>query len=309
MGKTGALKRTLTVTKNPLAGLELKRSKNRKTIRFKNGFIFKLTWPQFRVIRDNYPLLQRYEITQQAEDLFKITCDKSEVACNASQMPLMCDLMQKYIIRQIETDLFNILNDQIDLVGTTYMLGCIQEQGTGEYNCDCKDKIVLDVGGYQGESAVYFTTLGAKKVIVYEPVTEHIDRIKRNTSKNNVNAEIHNEGVGEKDTAQTISYTEMDTSFGLEKNGQHQLKIKIKNVADVIEESSADLAKFDCEGAETCLVNVPAEILRKIELYMIEVHSPEIKQAINGKFKSAGFALEREATKSPQLSVLTFKRK
>ena len=183
MGKIGALKRTLTVTKNPLAGLVLKQRQDRKTIRFKNGFSFKLTWPQFRVIRDCYYLAQKYEITQQGDDLFRIMNSESDVTSNTSQISLMCYLMQKYTIRQVGANLFNIKNDRIDLVGTAFMLGCLQEQETGEYDCNCKGKIVLDVGGYQGESAVFFKTLGAKKIIIYEPVTAHIEQIKKNVAK------------------------------------------------------------------------------------------------------------------------------
>ena len=100
----------------------------------------------------------------------------------------------------------------------------------------------------------------------------------------------------------------MDTSFGLKTDGQNYMEIKLKNVAKVIEESDADIAKFDCEGAEMCLVGVPIKILRTIGFYMIEVHSPQIRKAVLDKFQKACFTLEKETAKSPQLSVLAFKR-
>ena len=41
------------------------------------------------------------------------------------------------------------------------------------YDCDYKDKIVLDVGAFCGETAVFFYLMGAKKVVIYEPVLDH----------------------------------------------------------------------------------------------------------------------------------------
>ena len=74
------------------------------------------------------------------------------------------------------------------------MLVCIQEQMTGEYECDCRGKVVLDVGGFEGESAVYFWQKGAKKIIVYEPLVEHVEYIDRNVKLNRIDAEIHPSG-------------------------------------------------------------------------------------------------------------------
>jgi hypothetical protein len=86
------------------------------------------------------------------------------------------------------------------------------------------------------------------------------------------------------------------------------MKMKIRDVSEVIEENGAEPAKFDCEGAEESLVHIPAEMLRKIEYYIIEVHAPEIRRVIFEKFQNAGFTLEKETPKLPQFSVLALKR-
>jgi FkbM family methyltransferase len=201
-----------------------------------------------------------------------------------------------------------VKKDKIELVGSTPMLGCIQEQGTREYDYDYSNKIVLDVGGFQGESAVFFSTRGAIKVIMYEPVSAHIEFIRRNVIANHVNAEIHNQGIGDHDGTLTMSYMKTDTSFGLQSNGLRKMRIELKDAAKVIDESGANVAKFDCEGAEMCLVGVPNPILRKIEYYIIEVHSTEIRGAILEKFLNAGFILEKETPKTTTLSVLALRR-
>jgi len=304
----GGLMRTIKITRNPYTALSLKFSYGRKSITFRNGFKFQLVWSQFRTLRDHYSLIREYTIEQVEDDLFKIKNKKSEVTCCSQLMPIVCDLMQHYTIQQMENDLFKIKNEKLELIGSSAMLGCIQEQETGEYDCDCRGKVVLDVGGYQGETAVFFSGIGAKKVIIYEPVSAHHSLIRKNVSLNHVNAEIHEEGIGEKNGTITVGYKETDTGFGPACEGQHSMKIKVKNVADVIAESRADVAKFDCEGAEESLVRVPARILVGIESYIVEVHSPEIRKAVIGKFEASGFKLVRETVKTRQISVIMLKR-
>ncbi len=308
MVSLGALKRTLATTKNPTEVLALKWSKNRKKVSFRNGSTFQLTWPQFRIFRDNYSSVQKYNIIQEEDDLFKIKDAKSEVTCSACYIPLICNLLEKYTIRQNKPQCFHVSNQKIDLVGSIYMLGCLQEQQTGEYDYDYENKVTLDVGGFEGESAVFFHSRGAKKVVIYEPVPAHVELIKRNTSKNRVNAEIHEEGIGDQDGSISVSYNETDSSFGLPIVGQKEMKIKVKSATKVILESNASVAKFDCEGAEKALVKVPTEVLRRIQCYIIETHSTQIKSELLEKFLNSGFTLRKEMPKNAQISVLTFSR-
>lgn len=307
MAKLSIIWRTLTVTRNPLVILSMKRGKTRKSVTFRNGFTYCLTWPQFRLFRDNYPFFTKYSVTQVEDDLFRIEDERSEVVCAARLFPIMFDLIRDFALHQ-EKEVFHLKNEKLELVGSLAMLVCVQELRTGEYECDCQDKVVLDVGGFEGESAAYFWIKGAKKIIIYEPVATHIESIKKNVTLNHIKAEIHQTGIGNQNGTQIIQYNETDPGFGILSKGQNRIEIKISDTSKVIEESGADLAKFDCEGAEECLVHVPAEILQKIAYYIIEVHSPEIRRAILEKFQSAGFTLEKETSKPCQFSVLALKR-
>jgi FkbM family methyltransferase len=236
--------------------------------------------------------------------------DKSEVKSNAQLMPLMCSLMQKYVIEQSQPNSFRLKGDNFEIVGDSAMLNVILEQETGEYDYDYRGKTVLDVGGYQGESAVFFARLGAKKVIIYEPVLANHPYIKENISLNHVNAEVHKEGIGDQDGVINVSYDcQADTSFGLACNGEHTMAIKVRNTAKVIEESNAEVAKFDCEGAEEALTRVSDETLRKIPFYIIEVHTPELYGSVTEKFQTAGFRLVKQVPKTTKISVLAFERK
>ena len=287
------LARTLRTTRRPHVVLLMRFSAKRKLVTFSNGFKFRLIWSQFRTLRDSYSVMQGYSVEQVENDLFKVKSGEFELVASLPIVCVIAELRQEYEVEQVEKSLFKIKCNRFELLGTSEILDFIREMQLGEYDCDCRGKVVLDVGGFQGESAVFFSANGAKKVIVYEPILAHHAFIKKNVSLNRVNAEIHEAGIGA-----------VDGRLDSPADGD----IKIRNVASVISESGASVAKIDCEGAEESFIHVPSEILRKIELYMIEVHTPEIKKALIKKFRASGFCLEKDRVKNKQLSVIFFRR-
>jgi len=266
------LRRTIAVTKNPASAIISKMTKKKAEITFKNGAKLHLTWRQFTFFRDHY------------------------------------EVMRQYQVENVDETSFRFKTTRFEFVGTPIIMCLIHELESGIYGCDCKGKVVLDVGGYLGESAVFFSGMGASRVIIYEPVAEHLQFIKENVRLNHVNAEIHVEGVGDKDGTIAVPYDVADNCFGLSQKGFNEMKIKVRNAADIIAESNADLAKFDCEGAEKYLLNVPAEILRKIEFYIIEVHSAETKKQLIKKFQESGFNTVNEKENTKEISIIRFKR-
>lgn len=215
------------------------------------------------------------------------------------------------VVEQIDTNMYNITDDGVKIVGPVetllvYFCDCL----TGQYDADYRNKTVLDVGAFCGETAVYFSAQGASKVILYEPVTAHHKLIAKNLQANHVNAEVHEEGIGAETSVRTVHFDSLNIAFGLTNKGQNQTMIKIRNVSDVLLESKADIAKIDCEGAETSLIDVSAVVLRKISFYFIEAHNPEIQKTIIKKFAEAGFEMNREPMQyNKQISMLYFKRK
>ena len=310
MVKLRIIWRTMTISQNPIVVLSLKRGNTKRSIKFRNGCTYRLTWPQFRSLRDSYPFLSRCFLTQLGDDLFRLEDGRSRIVCISKTVPLFSEIMEDFAVQQESENFFHLKNEKIELVGSTDMLVCIQEQKSGEYECDCQGKVVLDVGGFEGESAAYFWMKGAKKLIIYEPVAEHVELIMRNMTLNHIKAEVHATGIGDKDGTQIIYYDKIDPGLGLHSKGKKSIEIKITNASEVLEQSGADIAKFDCESAEECLVHVQAQILQKIGYYIIEVHSAQIRKAIIEKFRSAGFVLENEIRKPnmPDFSVLSFRK-
>ena len=150
-------------------------------------------------------------------------------------------------------------------------------------------KTVLDVGGFMGETAVLFTSWGARKIVVYEPVPENAEWVKTNIEANKVNAEIHVEGLGDKDDETKVRYDNIEGDFGLYNSGENMMTIRLRNASDIISSSNADIAKIDCEGGERYLLAVPEHILCLIPEWIIECHNYTVQQAIQRKFENAGF--------------------
>jgi len=265
---------TFNVAKNPFEIIISKFTKKRREITFANGTKFNITWSQFRFLRDHYSLVTKYNLEQVSDESFRIRTERFQ------------------------------------LVGSMVMMCIIDEVESGVYDYDYKGKVVLDVGGFEGESGVFFWSKGAKKVVIYEPVLEHLKFIQENASLNKMNAEIHGEGIGEKDGEITVSYDQSDNCFGLKtEESTNKMSIKIKDVTKAIAESNADIAKIDCEGAEISLIKVPKQTLRKLEYVMIEAHSAQIREALISKFKDSGFALKSKTEEDyQQISLLYFKR-
>lgn len=261
----------LRTTRNFWITLTLRKSSEKKEIIFRNGCKLKLTWYEYTIVRDI--------------------------------------LAKGYTVEPFDNALLFKKGD-MKIVGPIPLVSVLLEDLEEIYSVDCRNKIVLDVGGFIGETAVFFSAKGAKKVIIYEPVLPHHQYIKTNLALNNVNGERHEEGLGETDGQTNVYYENMDECFGLVNKGPKELTIKTKSARRIIEESGADLAKFDCEGAEANLASIPQEVLRRIGFYIIEVHTTEIKNMIVDKFQRSGFSLLKDVpnVSNKDVSMVFFQR-
>jgi FkbM family methyltransferase len=273
---------------------------NRKTVTFRNGWKFNLTFPQFREIRDTYAAIKKYGLKQLGDDLFEADYGSFKVTDNLRMVCTYADMMHRYELTKLGDNSFRMKGPNFTLEGSSLMLFIWRELISDAYKANYKNKIVLDIGGYQGETAVYYWISGAKKVVVYEPFKENYELIQKNMQLNGVNAEVHNAGIGEKDGNIMLPI------FG--KGESKEEPIAIRNITNVIDESEADIAKIDCEGAEASLTTVPDEILRKIPSYMLEIHSQTIEKDLIAKFTGAGFKVAKLKRMSSDISIALFER-
>jgi FkbM family methyltransferase len=319
--KLELIKQMLKTTKNFWLVPFLKLSPNKRKMRFRNGVTMKLDMAGYYKMRDLFYNLdcQKFKVTKNAQG-FVVSKNEPFFSClvpSLQTLPFFDFLIslagQDWNVRQIDEKTFKIdkeksayeikgLDDKlfaaksegVSLIGPlgslhVYFLECYR----GIYDYDYKGKTVLDVGGFCGETAVFFASRGATKVIIYEPIKSHHELIRKNMALNAVNAELHEEGMGEKTGGLSINYDAADLAFGLTNKGEKTLTIQVKSAQDIISQSHADIVKIDCEGAEISLVGVPEDTLRLVPSYIIETHTKAIQEAITKKFLEAGFSQKR----------------
>jgi len=153
-----------------------------------------------------------------------------------------------------------------------------------------KDKVILDIGAYIGDTAIFFAVKGAKKVIACEPNPLIFNILNKNVKVNNLEKVIItlNIAVGVDRFMEFFisSYMPGSTLFeekfhvknytALNQKVQKKLIVKsisIKRLLDQI--GSIDILKMDCEGCEFLILKDLVEqcISDRIrEGIMLEIH-------------------------------------
>jgi len=151
---------------------------------------------------------------------------------------------------------FSLYNPKIDI---PYIYSVFVD---GEYNkFSFKDKVVLDIGAYIGDTSVFFAVNGARRVLAYEPNPEVFKKLLQNISLNNMQEKIlpFNMAVGREGyinfflSSYTPGSTMFQERFYLKKKEtiSKQIKVRSVSIATILNEiSSVDILKMDCEGCE-----------------------------------------------------------
>ncbi|MCR4344585.1 MAG: FkbM family methyltransferase [Candidatus Scalindua sp.] len=153
----------------------------------------------------------------------------------------------------------------------------------GKYLPEIKGKIVLDIGGYIGDTAVYFSNLGASMVYVYEPHPVLYQILTKNIELNNLkNVKTINCGASNENS---IIFTKEDTlyngptgTFGLKLSKEREgktVEMKVISFKEIVKNiGEIDFMKMDCEGCEfPALLSCDRMHLEKIKKMVFEYHS------------------------------------
>lgn len=271
---------SLKTTNDFLGSVMLSIDRNPRHIEFRNGFAELLSWTEYRSFR------------QLVYSGFQL--HRANSSANREYYEGMGFDLPVYVA---EKRGYRIFFDKSMLV----VLGEPLEK---EYAIEVKGKNVLDIGAYKGETAVWFKMMGAKNLVLYEPMKENLSILKLNLIANQISAEIHEEGISDHDGEAGIKVSESS----VRKLGPEMVRVRVRNVSDVLQNSNCDIAKIDCEGAEINLIKVDGGILRLLDGYEVECHSFEIRDAIKKKFINEGFRLSNKYKYNSVASVLCFQR-
>jgi FkbM family methyltransferase len=158
------------------------------------------------------------------------------------------------------------------------------------YPCDYRNKTVLDVGGYIGDSARFFLKEGARKIVIYEPVEKNVICMKHNLAEYQKHVEIYQKAIAAEDGEMVISsnYPGGHIGFG-NRAGRYTIKVLGESFHSILSRIEADIAKIDCEGGEKHLLDVADSDLIKIPYWIIEFHDAQIGEKVAQKFQRSGF--------------------
>lgn len=172
-----------------------------------------------------------------------------------------------------------------------------------------EDQTVLDVGGFIGDTPIYFACKGAKKVVSYEPSPPLYALATENIKLNGFEKKIDlvNEAVGAEN-----GFAELDRGRNLggstitRKLDGKSYKVKLTALNEIVGHlSCVDLMKMDCEGAEWIILPKAIEdgTLEKINRIIMEIHGTNYMQMIT-LLKQAGYEIKQKNVLDKNLCLI-----
>ncbi|MDE1871034.1 MAG: FkbM family methyltransferase [Candidatus Micrarchaeota archaeon] len=142
---------------------------------------------------------------------------------------------------------------------------------------DVNGRIVVDIGAYIGDTAIYFALEGAKHVYGFEPYPYSYELAKKNINANALGKKITmvNAGCGGKRGAIKISSDYRNLAGSELRSSGSGKSIPILSLDDIVKRYRLNGAalKIDCEGCEYDIVlKSKRETLRKFKSILIEYH-------------------------------------
>lgn len=184
---------------------------------------------------------------------------------------------------------------------------CLSDQFNEYFHLDWKNKRVLDVGGFVGDSALYMLERGATQIFIYEPIPENILALHYNLQPYKEKVQVYQKAVAQSDGPVTLSscYPAGSPGFGIEE-GAYQIQCEGISLSRMLAQHQVDIIKMDCEGGEKYIIDLSTQELQSVPYWIVETHNTKIYGQILNKFESEGFSKVKEVTLTPEVSLLHF---
>jgi len=183
---------------------------------------------------------------------------------------------------------------------------------TWYWDIDVKDKVVVDVGAYIGDSALFFASRGAKIVYAYEPSKRLYEIAMENCSNYN-NIILHNFGLGCSEKYAFLIGFGVDLSVSELTQDSEKVLLKSfnKELRTIIrKEGRIDVFKLDCEGCEWEFLNCFDEkLIEHIQTIVVEIHGKDHNFFLK-KLEKYGFKLikKRKLFGSKDIAMYTLQK-
>lgn len=146
---------------------------------------------------------------------------------------------------------------------------------------EVRNKVVLDVGGAIGDSAIYFASEGAKRVYVLEPFPYSFEVLLENVKINGFVDIIYgiNAAISYSAGTSMVSRKPSNTATVFSQSRPQSIGgsdiVQITTLSDIVKEYDLQDAvlKMDCEGCEyEAILNSEVVTLRKFTRILVEYH-------------------------------------
>ncbi len=216
------------------------------------------------------------------------------VPINIKCLYFLSSILDKWKIVRITKDknnnpiiTFKYNNKEVSFKTFPYGIGICKisetfiEEFYGDFNYS--KKTIIDIGGFIGDTSIYFAINGAKKVYVYEPLQLAFKLLKDNIKLNNLDKIIipKNVAIGSKNGSIEISFSDsILASSGYVANATNcsarRFNVEVQDIISILDSiGNVDIIKLDCDGREYQVINrlVESGYIDKInEGLIIEVH-------------------------------------
>jgi len=158
----------------------------------------------------------------------------------------------------------------------------------GEYELlDVSGKIVIDVGAFVGDSAIYFAFKGARKVIAIEPHPGAYAEMMENIRLNNLEGVIVpiNAGLASKSGRISIENISVNSTLSIHyKLSDCPEGVPAITLGELVDkfgiEGNDAVIKMDCEGCEFDLILNDYEHIRLFRELILEVHPKSVSKSL-----------------------------
>jgi FkbM family methyltransferase len=157
------------------------------------------------------------------------------------------------------------------------------------YDGDYHGNFVIDIGGYIGETALFFAQRGARRVFCVEPAPDNLRLLEQNISQSSFKdktvviraAILDKDGIVEfyMDNQSHHSYHVANSHEFMKIYTRDALKYNVQAMSfqSLLEYTGleeVDVVKLDCEGSEyDILLGTPDSVLKRVRKYIIEYHN------------------------------------
>lgn len=137
------------------------------------------------------------------------------------------------------------------------------------------DSLVFDVGGYQGEWAQQIFNRYQCRIMVFEPVPEFYQQIKKRFDGNS-KIRVFNFGLG--NYTHNTTFNQLADASGQFQASEQTITVPIRDIVDFIKEEKVmhiDLMKINIEGGEYDLLDrlITAGDIEKVHTLQVQFHS------------------------------------